>query len=60
MSAPADNLSGGLTRFSLRRRITVFVLLLTIIVLGLVAVVDIPLELVPRGFQAQSLNVNVW
>lgn len=51
--------SGMLTRFSLDRRVTVFVLFITIIVVGLVALLGIPLELVPRGFTGQSLFVNV-
>ena len=59
MSSAGDNLSGGLTRFSLRRKITVFVLLLTILVVGLMGTFNIPLELVPRGFQPQSLHVRV-
>ena len=59
MSASDNNFSGGLTSFSLARKITVFVMLLTILVVGLVATLNIPLELVPRGFQPQSLHVRV-
>lgn len=50
---------GALTRFSLDRRVTVLVLLATILVVGLVAAVSIPLELFPRGFTASYLAVNV-
>jgi hydrophobic/amphiphilic exporter-1 (mainly G- bacteria), HAE1 family len=66
MSAPPDphlpdaqsvRLAGSLTEFSLRRRVTVFVLLMSILVVGFVAMVGIPLELVPRGFTGQSLFV---
>ena len=49
----------GLTRFSLERRITVLVLFLSIIVVGVVATVGIPLELLPRGFEEKSLSVFV-
>jgi HAE1 family hydrophobic/amphiphilic exporter-1 len=49
----------GLTEFSLRRRITVLVLILSIIVVGIIATVGIPVELFPRGFTSQSLFVWV-
>lgn len=54
-----DRSSELLTRFSLRRRITVFVLFLSIVVIGLIAMRGIPLELFPRGFRSQSLFVFV-
>ena len=49
----------GLTEFSLRRRITLLVLLMSIVVVGIVATVGIPAELFPRGFTSQSLFVFV-
>src|SRR6185436_5507046 len=49
----------GLTEFSLRRRITLLVLLMSIVVVGIVATVGIPVELFPRGFTSQSLFVFV-
>jgi hydrophobic/amphiphilic exporter-1 (mainly G- bacteria), HAE1 family len=49
----------GLTEFSLRRRITLLVLIMSIIVVGIVATVGIPVELFPRGFTSQSLFVWV-
>lgn len=49
----------GLTEFSLRRRITLLVLLMSIVVVGVVATVGIPVELFPRGFTSQSLFVWV-
>jgi hydrophobic/amphiphilic exporter-1 (mainly G- bacteria), HAE1 family len=55
----AGHLASGLTEFSLRRRITVLVLLLSIVVIGLIASVGIPVELIPRGFTQQSLFVVV-
>lgn len=53
------SLTSALTRFSLHRRITVLVILLTIAVIGLIATSGIPIELFPRGFQGQSLFVFV-
>jgi HAE1 family hydrophobic/amphiphilic exporter-1 len=47
-----------LPRFSLERRITVLVIMLTATAFGAVATVGIPLELVPQGFEAPSLNVE--
>ncbi len=50
-----------LPRFSLDRRITVLVLLATALVVGAIATVGIPLELLPRGFTEPSLTVRaVW
>ncbi len=54
-----ESTSGALTRFSLDRRITVLVMFLSILVVGVIAARGIPLELLPRGFQAQSLQVSV-
>jgi hydrophobic/amphiphilic exporter-1 (mainly G- bacteria), HAE1 family len=55
----AGQMAGGLTEFSLRRRITVLVLLMSIVVVGFVAAVGIPVELFPRGFSSQSLAIWV-
>ena len=49
----------GLTRFSLDRRITVLMILLTLVVLGTVATIGIPLELFPSGFEGPHLSVQV-
>ncbi|MBM3880711.1 MAG: efflux RND transporter permease subunit [Verrucomicrobia bacterium] len=51
--------ASGLTEFSLRRRVTVLVLLLAILVVGGVATLGIPLELFPRGFTGHHLMVFV-
>ncbi len=48
-----------LPRFSLDRRITVLVLLATIVVLGVVATLSIPVELFPSGFTAPHMSVRV-
>lgn len=52
-------MASGLTEFALKRRITVLVALMSIIVVGFVATVGIPVELFPRGFTSQSLFVFV-
>jgi len=52
-------LEEALPRFSLHRRVSVLVLLASIVVVGTVATIGIPLELIPRGFTAPFLAVNV-
>ncbi|MEM1178187.1 MAG: efflux RND transporter permease subunit [Acidobacteriota bacterium] len=47
-----------LPRFSLDRRITVLVLLATVLVVGTIATLGLPLELIPRGFEAPNLLVR--
>ncbi len=59
MSPDTSYRESRLPRFSLDRRITVLVLLVTIVVLGAVATVGIPLELFPSGFNAPHLSVQV-
>jgi len=49
-----------LPRFSLRRRITVLVLLATSVVVGTIATIGIPLELIPRGFNDPYLQVRAF
>ncbi len=53
------SLEEALPRFSLRRRIGVLVLLASLVVVGLVASVGIPLELIPSGFTPPFLAVSV-
>ncbi|MHB9007470.1 MAG: efflux RND transporter permease subunit [Limisphaerales bacterium] len=55
----AGHMASGLTEFSLRRRVTVLVLFLTILVVGVVATLGIPLELFPRGYTGAHLHVWV-
>ena len=47
-----------LPRFSLDRRITVLVVMLTALVVGAISTNNIPLELIPRGFEAPTLTVT--
>jgi len=49
----------ALPRFSLDRRISVVVLLAALAVVGVVATMSIPLELIPAGFSAPFLAVRV-
>jgi hydrophobic/amphiphilic exporter-1 (mainly G- bacteria), HAE1 family len=48
-----------LVRFALDRRVTVLVLLATLLVVGLVSALSIPLELFPRNFTSPFLALNV-
>ena len=59
MTYDPNSASTRLTRFSLNRRITVLVLFLSIMVVGAIATKNIPLELFPKGFQGQWLQVRV-
>ncbi len=54
-----EEFAGALTRMALRRRVTVLVLFMSIIVVGLVATIGIPLELFPRGYTSEHLYVFV-
>jgi hydrophobic/amphiphilic exporter-1 (mainly G- bacteria), HAE1 family len=62
MALPQDqagHLASGLTEFSLRRRVTVLVILLSILVVGIIATLGIPLEIFPRGYTGQHLHVYI-
>jgi len=54
-----ESLEEALPRLSLERRVGVLVLLASLVVVGLVATVGIPLELIPSGFSPPFLGVNV-
>ncbi len=47
-----------LPRFSLNRRVTILVLVATLVVLGVVATMGIPIELIPNGFTTPFLRVS--
>ncbi|MCB1008357.1 MAG: efflux RND transporter permease subunit, partial [Acidobacteria bacterium] len=59
MSPAERDRTGRLVSLSLRRPIAVTVLLASALVLGLVATLGIPVELVPRGFEEPFLRVVV-
>ncbi len=56
IAAPADS---PLVRMSLKRPVTMIMILLSGIVLGFVALTRIPLELIPSGFSPPFLSINV-
>jgi hydrophobic/amphiphilic exporter-1 (mainly G- bacteria), HAE1 family len=49
----------SLPRFSLERRVTVLVLVASLLVVGTVATLGIPIELIPGGFENPHLGVRV-
>jgi HAE1 family hydrophobic/amphiphilic exporter-1 len=59
MTAREYKKEGGISRFSLDRRITVLVLFLTLLVVGAVATARIPVELIPTGFSHPFLAIYV-
>ena len=59
MSGDKHHIEEALPRFSLNRRIGVLVLLASMVVVGVVAALGIPLELIPSGFSPPFLAVNV-
>ena len=59
MSASERDRTGRIVSLSLRRPIAVTVLLASTLVLGLVATLALPVELVPRGFEDPFLRVLV-
>ncbi|MGD2114252.1 MAG: efflux RND transporter permease subunit [Acidobacteriota bacterium] len=59
MSPRSDRWERLLPRFSLGRPVTVVVLLAASLVVGLVATQLIPLELIPQGWNAPHLSINV-
>ncbi len=59
MKGEKHHIEEALPRFSLNRRIGVLVLLASMVVVGVVAALGIPLELIPSGFSPPFLAVNV-
>ena len=55
----AERVEQALPRFSLGRPVTVVVYLAAVLVVGLVATRLIPLELLPQGWEAPHLSINV-
>jgi hydrophobic/amphiphilic exporter-1 (mainly G- bacteria), HAE1 family len=49
----------SLIRFTLSRRVTVFVLAVMVLVVGVIATRRLPLELLPRGFQENDISVVI-
>ncbi len=59
MKKPFSSLAGKMAEFSLDRRVTVFVILITIMVVGYIATLGIPRDLFPRGYESKFLHVVV-
>lgn len=59
MTPRATSTDSALARFSLGRRITVLVLMMTALVVGIVTINFIPVELIPKGFDDPFLRVYV-
>ena len=55
----SNELATRITRLSLNRRVTMFVLFLTILAVGLIAMSRLQLELFPKGFEGYSLSIRV-
>lgn len=58
MTHVTDTDATALSRFSLDRRITVLVLVMSVAVVGWISTKSIPLELMPRGFETQSIQIH--
>jgi HAE1 family hydrophobic/amphiphilic exporter-1 len=57
---PTENLRDtGLVKLSLVRPVTIMMVLLSFIVIGVVALVNIPIELIPAGFSPPFMQVEV-
>jgi len=54
----ANDIATVITRFSLARKITVFVLFLTILAVGIIATSRLPLERYPKGQEKHSIEVR--
>jgi len=58
MSSPEENLVARLARFSIERRTTMFMLFLTIVAVGVVSTLRLPLEMHPRGQEGKYMSVH--
>ncbi len=58
MTRMEENTVTRLARFSLDRRITMFMLFLTVIAVGLVSTMRLPLEMHPRGQEGKYMSVH--
>ncbi len=58
MASDSNNLVSRIARFSLDRKITMFVLFLTILAVGLISSNRLPLEMNPRGMEGHYIEVG--
>ena len=54
----SNKLATKITRFSLKRKVTIFVLFLTILAVGLIAANRLPLEMEPKGSEGHGIYVR--
>ena len=52
-------LFGSMVEFSLKSRVTMFVILLTVVAIGVISALRLPLEMNPRGMEGHYISVNV-
>ncbi|HJN89457.1 MAG TPA: hypothetical protein QGG93_03910, partial [Verrucomicrobiota bacterium] len=54
----SNALATKITRFSLKRKVTIFVLFLTILAVGFIATNRLPLEMEPKGSEGHGIYVR--
>jgi HAE1 family hydrophobic/amphiphilic exporter-1 len=59
MVKDSNNMVVRIARFSIRRRVTMFVIFLTILAVGLIAAKRLPIEMNPRGLEGHYMSVRV-
>ena len=55
---PDDNMVSRIARFSLNRKVTMFMVFLTILAVGLISAKRLPLEMNPRGLEGHYMSVH--
>ncbi len=58
-SMESNNLIGRIAKFSLHRRVTMAMILLTILAVGLISVNRLPVEMNPSGMESNDMSVSV-
>ena len=58
MTVETHDLVAKLTRFSLNRRVTMFMVFLTILAVGLISTHRLPLEMNPRGLEGHYMSIH--
>ena len=53
-----DNMVSKIARFSLDRRVTMFMIFLTILAVGLISANRLPLEMNPRGLEGHYMSIH--
>ena len=58
MSFLDDNLMTRMTQFSLSRKVTMLMILLTLLAVGLISTNRLPLEMNPRGMEGHYMSIH--